>query len=313
MTYTNEPAARAGKPQAPWRRGCSRAWPHAPSSLERLRPGMCTPKQTSHGLRRRGKLRTCHRRPVRWPRTHSDFTSLVQAVKPAVVSVRVKAPMDQQMVNFPNGAPNGNPFRGTPFEKFQPTRQFGEKTCRSRRSRSNGQQPKFNQGQGWASSFPMTVSSRHQQPRRRQGGRGGNRARGWHAVACQRRWHRQQDGSCLVEGLGPQRLPLCADGRRDACDRLVGCCHGQSVRLGAARSTAGIVSAHGRDIGSGPYDDFIQIDAAVNHGNSGGPTFNLQGKKVVVNTAIFSPTGGSVGIAFDIPAANRENRRGPAA
>ncbi len=64
--------------------------------------------------------------------------------------------------------------------------------------------------------------------------------------------------------------------------------------------TAGIVSARGRDIGSGPYDDFIQIDAPVNHGNSGGPTFNNEGEVVGVNTAIFSPSGGSVGIGFAI-------------
>ncbi|MCF6321312.1 MAG: Do family serine endopeptidase [Rhizobiaceae bacterium] len=67
--------------------------------------------------------------------------------------------------------------------------------------------------------------------------------------------------------------------------------------------TAGIVSANGRQIKTNKYDDFIQIDAAVNKGNSGGPTFNLSGKVVGVNTAIFSPTGGNVGIAFAIPAA----------
>jgi serine protease Do len=66
--------------------------------------------------------------------------------------------------------------------------------------------------------------------------------------------------------------------------------------------TAGIVSASGRDIGSGPYDDYIQIDAPVNKGNSGGPSFNMQGEVVGVNTAIYSPSGGSVGIAFSIPA-----------
>jgi serine protease Do len=66
--------------------------------------------------------------------------------------------------------------------------------------------------------------------------------------------------------------------------------------------TAGIVSARGRDIGNGPYDDFIQIDAPVNKGNSGGPAFNAEGEVMGVNTAIYSPSGGSVGIAFSIPA-----------
>jgi serine protease Do len=66
--------------------------------------------------------------------------------------------------------------------------------------------------------------------------------------------------------------------------------------------TAGIVSARGRDIGAGPYDDYVQIDAPINKGNSGGPAFDMNGNVIGVNTAIFSPSGGSVGIGFDIPA-----------
>jgi serine protease Do len=65
--------------------------------------------------------------------------------------------------------------------------------------------------------------------------------------------------------------------------------------------TAGIVSARGRDIGTGPFDDFLQLDAPINPGNSGGPTFNMDGQVVGINTAIVSPTGGSVGIGFAIP------------
>jgi serine protease Do len=65
--------------------------------------------------------------------------------------------------------------------------------------------------------------------------------------------------------------------------------------------TAGIVSAKGRDIGEGPYDQFIQIDAPINQGNSGGPLFTQDGKVVGVNSAILSPTGGSIGIGFAIP------------
>ncbi len=68
-------------------------------------------------------------------------------------------------------------------------------------------------------------------------------------------------------------------------------------------ATVGIVSARGRQIGAGPYDDFIQISAPINRGNSGGPTFNLKGEVIGVNTAIFSPNGGSVGIGFAVPAA----------
>jgi serine protease Do len=66
--------------------------------------------------------------------------------------------------------------------------------------------------------------------------------------------------------------------------------------------TAGIVSAKGRDIGSGPYDNYIQIDAPINKGNSGGPAFDMNGNVIGVNTAIYSPSGGSVGIGFDVPA-----------
>ncbi len=66
--------------------------------------------------------------------------------------------------------------------------------------------------------------------------------------------------------------------------------------------TAGIVSARGRDIRQGPYDDFIQTDAAINRGNSGGPLFNMDGQVIGINTAIYSPSGGSVGIGFSVPA-----------
>jgi len=66
--------------------------------------------------------------------------------------------------------------------------------------------------------------------------------------------------------------------------------------------TAGIISARKRDIQSGPYDDFIQTDAAINRGNSGGPLFDMDGKVIGINTAIYSPSGGSIGIGFAIPA-----------
>jgi serine protease Do len=70
--------------------------------------------------------------------------------------------------------------------------------------------------------------------------------------------------------------------------------------------TAGIVSARARDINAGPYDDFIQTDAAINRGNSGGPMFNMNGNVIGINTAIFSPSGGSIGIGFAIPSSIAE-------
>jgi serine protease Do len=72
-------------------------------------------------------------------------------------------------------------------------------------------------------------------------------------------------------------------------------------------ATAGIISAYGRDIGDGPFVDYIQIDAPINRGNSGGPTFDIYGRVIGVNTAIFSPSGGSVGIGFAIPAEIADN------
>ena len=66
--------------------------------------------------------------------------------------------------------------------------------------------------------------------------------------------------------------------------------------------TVGIISAKARNINSGPYDDYLQTDASINKGNSGGPLFNMDGEVIGVNTAIISPTGGSIGIGFSVPA-----------
>ncbi len=81
---------------------------------------------------------------------------------------------------------------------------------------------------------------------------------------------------------------------------------GNPFGLGGSVSL-GIVSARNREINSGPYDDFIQTDAAINKGNSGGPLFNLSGEVMGINTAIFSPTGGSVGIGFSVPTNTARN------
>jgi len=221
-----------------------------------------------------------------------DFTSLAQAVRPAVVSVRVKAPSEQQMVMFPNG----NPFEGTPFEKF--FRQYGENGNGEGNSRP---QPKLSQAIGsgfFISNDGYLVTNNHVV----------NKAVDVEVIL--------DDGTqlpakvigtdsktdlALLKVSGRNDFPYVelADDTPPIGSWVVAM--GNPFGFGGT-VTAGIVSAHGRDLGSGPYDDFIQIDAAVNRGNSGGPTFNLQGKVIGVNTAIYSPTGGSVGIAFDIPA-----------
>jgi serine protease Do len=99
----------------------------------------------------------------------------------------------------------------------------------------------------------------------------------------------------------PDPLPSVTWGDSDKVevgDWILAC--GNPFGLGGSVS-AGIVSARGRDIGAGPFDDFLQLDAPINPGNSGGPSFDLGGEVVGVNTAIVSPTGGSVGVGFAIP------------
>jgi serine protease Do len=99
----------------------------------------------------------------------------------------------------------------------------------------------------------------------------------------------------------PAKLPYVTLGNSD--DSRVGdwvIAIGNPYGLGGT-VTAGIISARSRDINAGPYDDFIQTDAAINRGNSGGPLFNMKGEVVGINTAIYSQTGGSIGIGFSIP------------
>ncbi len=101
--------------------------------------------------------------------------------------------------------------------------------------------------------------------------------------------------------LGSEPLPFVTWGDSDAAkvgDWILAI--GNPFGLGGTVTT-GIISARGRDIHSGPFDDFLQLDAAINRGNSGGPTFTQQGQVIGINTAIYSPNGGSVGIGFAIP------------
>jgi serine protease Do len=105
----------------------------------------------------------------------------------------------------------------------------------------------------------------------------------------------------VIKVSSPKPLPYVPWGdshQVEVGDWILAC--GNPFGLGGS-VTAGIVSARGRDIGAGPFDDFLQLDAPINPGNSGGPTFNMNGEVVAINTAIVSPTGGSVGIGFAIP------------
>ncbi|MGE0857745.1 MAG: DegQ family serine endoprotease [Gammaproteobacteria bacterium] len=111
-----------------------------------------------------------------------------------------------------------------------------------------------------------------------------------------------QTDLALLKVETKDKLPAIAFGDSDGArvgDWVVAI--GNPFGLGGT-ATAGIISARGRDIHSGPYDDYLQIDAPINSGNSGGPVINAEGKVVGVNTAIFSPNGGNIGIGFAIPA-----------
>jgi serine protease Do len=235
-----------------------------------------------------------------------SFADIVERVKPAVVSVRVKT---QAVADRGDNSPFGVPgldddnlrefFRRFGGENF---RGFGDR-FRGGEERGQGRQAprRFGQSQGsgfFVSADGYVVTNNHVV----------DNASSVEVVT--------DDGRTLdakVIGTDPKtdiallkvdegsnfpHVRFAADKTRIG-DWVVAI--GNPFGLGGT-VTAGIVSAHGRNIGAGPYDDFIQIDAAVNRGNSGGPTFNLKGEVVGVNTAIASPSGGNVGIAFAIPA-----------
>jgi serine protease Do len=112
--------------------------------------------------------------------------------------------------------------------------------------------------------------------------------------------HDPKTDLALLKIDAPKPLPLSNGVIRQIAHRRLGAAIGNPFGLGGT-VTAGIVSARQRDINAGPYDDFLQTDAAINRGNSGGPMFDVDGKVIGINTAIFSPSGGSIGIGFALP------------
>jgi serine protease Do len=235
-------------------------------------------------------------------RVPTGFGDLVSKVKPAVISVRVKIDATANMANMDQGndQDQGNdrevvPFApGSPMEKF--FQQFGEPGM------PNGpQRHEMITGEGsgfFISADGYAVTNNHVVD---------------HAKSVQ---VTTDDGTvytakvigtdaktdlALIKVDGKNDFPFVKFAQQTprVGDWVVAV--GNPFGLGGT-VTAGIVSARGRDIGAGPYDDYVQIDAPINKGNSGGPAFDVNGDVIGVNTAIYSPSGGSVGIGFDIPA-----------
>jgi serine protease Do len=226
------------------------------------------------------KVQQLSQRPV-------GFADIVEKVKPSVISVRVK--MERQAES--NSGDEDLPFPpGSPFERF--FRRFGMPNT------PGGKEVITGQGSGFfISADGYAVTNNHVVQNAQNVTVTTDDGKPFDAKVIGTD-PRTDLALIKVEGNDFPFVKL-ADGSPRIGDWVLAV--GNPFGLGGT-VTAGIVSARGRDIGAGPYDDFIQIDAPVNKGNSGGPTFDVDGNVIGVNTAIFSPSGGSVGIAFAIPA-----------
>ncbi|HZP76716.1 MAG TPA: Do family serine endopeptidase [Pseudolabrys sp.] len=225
----------------------------------------------------------------------AGFANLVAKVKPAVISVRVRMDGVAQSTGLRGDQEENGVAPGSPFEHF--FQQFGDNGMPN----AMPQRHEVITGEGsgfFISPDGYAVTNNHVVD---------------HAQSVKVTTDDGTTYTARVVGTDPKTdlAVIKVDGKSDfpyvkfadqaprIGDWVVAI--GNPFGLGGT-VTAGIVSARGRDIGSGPYDDYIQIDAPINKGNSGGPAFDTSGNVVGVNTAIYSPSGGSVGIGFDIPA-----------
>ena len=228
------------------------------------------------------------------------FADIVEKVKPAVISVRVKMEASNDSLSF-NFNGDDNPLRGSPFEDF--FRRFAQPGPGGRPDQNGAprQRRQYATGQGsgfFISADGYAVTNNHVVDKAESVEVTTDDGKSYTAKVI---GTDPRTDIALIKVAGRSDFPFVHFG--DHSPRIGDwvLAVGNPFGLGGT-VTAGIVSARGRDIGAGPYDDFIQIDAAVNKGNSGGPTFDVDGNVIGVNTAIFSPSGGNVGIAFDIPA-----------
>jgi len=222
------------------------------------------------------------------------FADVVERVKPSVISVKVTTKGKTADASNKDDADGS----GSPMERF--FRQFGGPNGEYQNPGRNGRHGEMmGQGSGFfISSDGYAVTNNHVVEGADKVEVTTDAGRTYTAKVVGTD-PRTDLALIKVEGGSDFSFAKLAEGKARIGDWVLAV--GNPFGLGGT-VTAGIVSASGRDIGSGPYDDFIQIDAPVNKGNSGGPAFNMQGEVVGVNTAIYSPSGGSVGIAFSIPA-----------
>lgn len=219
-----------------------------------------------------------------------SFANLVEAVSPAVVTVMTERQAEAATRQLPENLPA--PFRDF-FRQFGPPGQDGQEAPQQQQRRARAMGSGFIiDGNGFIVTNNHVVDSATKISVKLPDGR---------EFQAKTVGVDPETDIALLKVDGVNNLPTVAfgdDRRLRVGDWVVAV--GNPFGL-ASTVTAGIVSSIGRDIGSGPYTDYIQLDAPINQGNSGGPTFDLSGRVIGMNTAIFSPSGGSVGIGFAIP------------
>jgi serine protease Do len=232
------------------------------------------------------------------------FADIVERVKPSVISVKVN--INEKMAKNDTGDnDDASPFQpGSPMERF--FRRFGgqDGLPPGLRGMPRGRGIVTGQGSGFfisADGYAVTNNHVVDGAEKVEVTTDDGKTHSAKVIGTDAR-----TDLALIKVEGGSIFPFAklSDGKPRIGDWVLAV--GNPFGLGGT-VTAGIVSANGRDIGNGPYDDFIQIDAPVNKGNSGGPAFNTEGEVMGVNTAIYSPSGGSVGIAFSIPASTVKN------
>jgi serine protease Do len=223
-----------------------------------------------------------------------NLADLVEKVSPAVVKIEVRSPSEAKQMS----GPGGNPFEGTPFQDFfrgMPQGQGGQ---------FQGELPdRRGSGSGFVIQGGYIVTNNHVVDNAKSMTVILNDGREMAATLVGT--DPKTDLAVVkVSGSLPVAVAWGDSSRARPGDNVFAI--GAPFGLGNT-VTAGIVSARGRDINSGAYDDYIQVDAPINQGNSGGPLFDQSGQVIGVNSAIFSPTGGNVGIGFSIPSELAQN------